>query len=58
MISQHELKAEDIRAYTLNILKEHTKLNVDGYVCTTEVILDVLLKASAESSSIEAVSQI
>jgi hypothetical protein len=56
MISQHELKAEDIRAYTLNLLKEHTKLNVDGYVCTTEVILDVLLKASAESSSIEAVS--
>ena len=56
MIPQYELKAEDIRAYTLNLLKRHTNLNVDGYVCTTDVILDVLLKASAESSSIEAAS--
>ena len=56
MIPQYELKAEDIRAYTLNLLKEHTNLNVTGYVCTTDNILDVVLKASAESSSIEAVS--
>ena len=56
MIPQYELKAEDIRAYTLNLLKEHTKLNVKGYVCTTDVILDVVLKASAEGSSIEAAS--
>ena len=56
MIPQYELKAEDIRAYTLNILKDHTKLEVAGYRCTTEVILDVLLKASAESSSVEAAS--
>ena len=56
MIPQYELKAEDIRAYTLDILKEHVKLNIAGYKCTTEVILDVVLKASAESSSIEAAS--
>src|SRR3972149_5392200 len=56
MIPQYELKAEDIRAYTLNLLKDHVKLDVAGYVCTTEVIFDVLLKASAESSSIEAAS--
>jgi hypothetical protein len=56
MIPQYELKAEDIRAYALNLLKEHTELDVSGYVCTTDVILDVLLKASAESSSIEAAS--
>jgi hypothetical protein len=54
MIPQYELKAEDIRAYTLNILKAHLKLEVAGYRCTTEVILDVVLKASAESSSVEA----
>lgn len=54
MIPQYELNAEDIRAYTLNILKDHTKLEVAGYRCTTEVILDVVLKASAESSSVEA----
>jgi hypothetical protein len=56
MIPQYELKAEDIRAFTLDKLKDHVKLDVTGYRCTTEVILDVLLKASAESSSIEAVS--
>lgn len=56
MIPQYELKAEDIRAYTLKLLKDHTKLNVSGYICTTDVILDVILKASAESSSIEAAS--
>ena len=56
MISQYELKAEDIRAYTLDILKDHVKLDVNGYRCTSEVILDVMLKASAESSSIEAAS--
>ena len=56
MIPQYELTAEDIRAYTLKLLKDHVKLKVAGYVCTTDVILDVLLKASAESSSIEAAS--
>jgi Transposase DDE domain len=56
MIPQYELKAEDIRAYTLKLLKDHIKLKVAGYVCTSDVILDVLLKASAESSSIEAAS--
>jgi putative transposase len=56
MIPQYELKAEEIRAFTLNILKDHVKLDVAGYKCTTEGILDVVLKASAESSSIEAAS--
>jgi hypothetical protein len=56
MIPQYELKAEDIRAYTLNLLKEHTPMDISGYICTTEVIPDVILKASAESSSIEAAS--
>jgi len=40
----------------LKLLKDHTKLNVSGYICTTDVILDVILKASSESSSIEAAS--
>lgn len=56
MIPQYELKAEDIRAYTLDILKDHVELDVAGYKCTTDSILDVVLKASAESSSIEAAS--
>lgn len=56
MIPQYELKAEDIRAYTLKLMKNHVNQDVAGYVCTTDGILDVLLKASAESSSIEAAS--
>ena len=56
MIPQYELKAEEIRAFTLNLLKDRVKLDVAGYKCTTEGILDVVLKASAESSSIEAAS--
>jgi hypothetical protein len=54
MIHPFELKAEDIRAYTTNLLKAHLKLDVAGYICTTDMILDILLKASAENSSVEA----
>jgi hypothetical protein len=56
MIQQNELKADDIRMYTQKVLKQHLPLEVKGYCCDTEMILDVLVKASAESSSIEAAS--
>ena len=55
MIHQHELKANDVHAYTLETLKEHLKIKADGYICNTEMILNVLIKASSESSSLEAV---
>lgn len=54
MIHQHELKANDVHTYTLEILQEHLKINVDGYICKTDMILNVLIKASAENSSLEA----
>ena len=54
MIHQHELKAEDVRAYTLRTLKRHLHIAANGYLCTTDMILDVLMKASAECSSLEA----
>jgi putative transposase len=54
MIHQHELKAEDVRAYTLRTLKTHFEIEAHGYCCTTEMIYDVLVKASAECSSLEA----
>jgi actin-related protein len=56
MIQPNELKAEDIRHYTQQVLQAHVPLDVHGYRCQTEMILDVLLKASAESSSLEAAS--
>jgi putative transposase len=54
MIHQYELKAEDIRAYTLRTMKEHIEIPAAGYSCTTDMIFDVLMKASAECSSLEA----
>jgi len=54
MIHPYELKANDVHAYTLETLKEHLKIKADGYICKTEMILNVLIKASAENSSLEA----
>ena len=55
MIHPYELKAEDVRAYTLKILKKHLGIEANGYCCQTDMIYDVLMKASAECSSLEAV---
>ena len=57
MILEHELKAEDIRRQTMKTLTENITLQANGYRCTTEMVLDVIVKASAESSSIEAACQ-
>lgn len=54
MILQEKLKAKDIRHQTMKTLKKHLSIQADGYRCQTEMMFDVLLKASAESSSIEA----
>jgi hypothetical protein len=54
MIHQYELKAEDVRAYTIRTLKENLPIEAQGYLCTTDMIYDVLIKASAECSSLEA----
>jgi putative transposase len=54
MIHEYELKAEDVRQQTMNTLTGNISLSANGYRCTTEMVLDVVLKASAECSSIEA----
>lgn len=55
MIHQYELKAEDIRAYTSRVMKEHLSIEANGYSCNTDMLFDILIKASAECSSLEAV---
>lgn len=55
MILEHSLKAEDIRQQAMKTLKEQISLEAEGYRSTTEMVLDVLLKASAERSRVEAV---
>jgi hypothetical protein len=57
MITEYRLTAKNVRQKTMNTLTEHLSLQAQGYRCTTEMVLDVLLKASAEGSSIEAACQ-
>jgi hypothetical protein len=55
MIHQYELKAEEICTYTRQVMKQHLHIEANGYSCKTDMIFDLLMKASAECSSLEAV---
>jgi hypothetical protein len=55
MILKNRLNAEDVRAVSEGLLKKHLRLDVDGYKLTTEMALNVLLKAAIEKRSIETV---
>ena len=57
MIPEYRLTTEDVRRQTMKTLTENLTLKANGYRCSTEMVLDVLLKASAERSSIEAACQ-
>lgn len=54
-IPEHELKAEEVHQMLLDTLQIHLSLKTEGYRCTTEQVFNVLLKAAAEGSSLEAV---
>lgn len=55
MILQERLTAKDVHYQTMNTLQKHLTIQAEGYRCQTEMMFDVLLKASAENSSVEAV---
>lgn len=55
MILKNRLSAEDVREVSEALLKKHLSLDVDGYKLTTEMALNVLMKAAIEKRSIEAV---
>lgn len=55
MIPEYALNAEDVRAMMLNNMESHLSLKTEGYRSTTHTILNLLLKAVAEGSSLEAV---
>ncbi len=57
MILEHRLKAEDVRQQTMKTLMKSIPLQVSGYQCTTQMMFDILMKASAESSSLDAACQ-
>lgn len=54
-IPEHELRAEVVHQMLLDTLQSHLSLKMEGYRCTTEHVFNVLLKAAAEGSSLEAV---
>lgn len=54
MIQQSELTAQDIRETMQSVSQKHLSLEADGYVCTSEMLLDVLMKAASENISIDA----
>jgi len=54
-IPEHELKAEVVHQMLMDTLQSHLSLKTEGYRCTTEQVFNVLLKAAAEGSSLEAV---
>lgn len=54
MIREYQLNAKDVRHRTMQTLLKHIPLSANGYRCTTEMVLDVVLKASADRSSVEA----
>lgn len=55
IIPEYALDAEDVRQAMLRTMQSHLSLKTDGYTCTTEMTVSVLLKAAAQGSSIEAV---
>jgi len=55
MIAEYTLNAEDVRVMMLNTMERHLSLKTEGYRSTTNETFNLLLKAVAEGSSVEAV---
>lgn len=55
MIPEHALNAEDVRGMMLERMEKHLTLRTDGYRSSTQQTMNLLLKAAAEGSSLEAV---
>jgi len=47
------LSAAEVRQVVSDRLAEHLKLEADGYACSTQVVTDVLVKASVEGVAVE-----
>jgi len=55
MLQQRELTAQDIRETMQSVGQQHLPLEANGYICTSEMLYDVLMKAASENISIDAV---
>jgi hypothetical protein len=52
-----ELSASEVRQMVSGVISEYFGLQADGYSCSTEVVNDVVIKASVEGESIESTCQ-
>lgn len=55
MIPEYVLNAEDVRGMMLDVMEKHLSVKTEGYRSTTNETFNLLLKAVAEGSSLEAV---
>lgn len=55
MIPENALNAEDVRGMMLDVMESHLSVKTEGYRSTTGQTFNLLLKAVAEGSSLEAV---
>jgi hypothetical protein len=55
MIPEYTLNAEAVRGMMLDVMERHLSLKTEGYRSTTNETFNLLLKAAAEGSSLEAV---
>lgn len=57
MIAKESVSDQDLRNKVQEVCQTHLPFQADGYKCNTEMVYDVLLKAAAEETSIEAACQ-
>jgi hypothetical protein len=55
IIPENALQAEDVRGMMLDVMEAHLSLKTEGYRSSTHQTLNLLLKAVADGSSVEAV---
>jgi hypothetical protein len=55
MIQQSELTAQDIRETMESVSQAHLPLKAKGYICTSDMLYDVLMKGASEDISIDEV---
>ena len=56
-VPKYELNADMIRDVTQKTVQETIGIKADGYCCDGEMLVDVLIKAASENSSVEASCQ-
>ena len=55
MITKNQLRGEDVRRMTADIVQDHLGLAVVGYKCSTAMVVNVLMKAAVEGVSVESI---